>query len=120
MQRLIGLMALAASALLAADVNGNWKATAEGPNGPMERTFSFKTDGDKLTGDTTSSIFGTSSIENGKVEGDIISFQIKVKFEENEMLLTYKGKVTKSDEIQFTVESPNIGQVIEWKAKKVS
>ena len=29
-----------------------WKGTAEGPNGPIERTFTFKVDGGKLTGET--------------------------------------------------------------------
>ena len=38
-------------AAMAADVAGEWKATAEGPNGAMERTLSLKVDGTKLTGD---------------------------------------------------------------------
>ena len=35
------LFALCVFSALAADISGNWKATAEGPNGPMERTFTF-------------------------------------------------------------------------------
>ena len=51
------LLVLFATALtvFAADVTGNWRATAEGPNGSMERTFTLKADGAKLTGETVSS-----------------------------------------------------------------
>jgi hypothetical protein len=119
MKRLLLLMAVLAAAALAADVTGTWKATAEGPNGSMERTFVFKVDGNKLTGETTSSMMGKSTIMDGKVDGDNLSFTITVKFQENEMKLNYKGKVT-GNEIHFTVESPNGGQTIEWHAKKVS
>ena len=41
MRWLPALIALCALSALAADISGNWKATAEGPNGPMERTFTF-------------------------------------------------------------------------------
>jgi hypothetical protein len=118
MRVLAGFMVFAAI-VAAADVSGNWKATAEGPNGTMERTFSLQVAGDKLTGDTTSSFFGKSTIENGKIEGDNLSFQITVKFQDNSMRLNYKGKVVKSDEIHFTVDSPDMDQTFEWKATKV-
>jgi hypothetical protein len=113
---LTAAFALTASA---ADVSGTWKATAEGPNGSMERTFVFKVDGNKLTGETTSSMVGKSTITDGKVDGDNVTFTIDVKFQDNEMKLNYKGKVT-GNEIHFTVESPQGGQAIEWHAKKVS
>ena len=91
MKRILILMAALVAAALAGDVTGTWKATAEGPNGTMERTFVLKAEGSKLT----------------------------VKFQDNEMKLNYKGKVS-GNEIHFTVENPNGGQTIEWHAKKVS
>jgi hypothetical protein len=48
-----------------------------------------------------------------------VTFTIDVKFQDNEMKLNYKGKVS-GNEIHFTVESPQGGQAIEWHAKKVS
>ena len=105
-------------AALAADVTGDWTATAEGPNGPMERTFSLKAEGSKLTGETVSSLFGKSTITDGKVDGDNLSFAIQVKFQDNDMKLNYKGKVTGKDEIKFTVEGIQGGQTIEWTAKR--
>jgi len=94
MKWLLVLTAVFALAASAADVTGTWKATAEGPNGTMERTFVFKVDGSKLTGETTSSIFGKSTILEGKVDGDNLSFTIVVKFQDNEMKLNCKGKVS--------------------------
>ncbi|MBI5283055.1 MAG: hypothetical protein HY858_15320 [Candidatus Solibacter usitatus] len=117
MKRLLALMAITALAAFAADITGNWKATAEGPNGAMQRTFAFKQDGAKLTGETVSSMFGKSVINDGKVEGDIVTFTIVVKFQDNEMKVNYKGKVN-GDEIKFTVEGAMGGQTIEWLAKR--
>ncbi|WP_321470466.1 hypothetical protein [uncultured Paludibaculum sp.] len=121
MKRFLMTLALSALAAFAADVSGNWKATAEGPNGAMERTFSFKVDGDKLTGETVSSMMGKSVIENGKVQGDEISFTINIKFQDNEMKMNYKGKLT-GDTMKLTAERAGgeAGQAIEWTAKRGS
>ena len=119
MKNILMLM-VSAVALLAADVAGEWKATAEGPNGTMERTFSLKVDGAKLTGETVSSFVGKSVIEEGKVDGDNVTFTITAKFQDNEMKLRYKGKVTGKDTMELTSERPGgEGQAIEWKAKRV-
>lgn len=119
MRPLFILMALFALALSAADVTGTWKGTAETPNGTIERTFVFKVDGDKLTGETTSDMMGKSTITDGKVDGDKLSFSITVKFQGDEMTLNYAGEV-KGNEIKFKVEVPNGGPTIEYNAKKVS
>jgi hypothetical protein len=110
------LLVLAGVAL--AGVAGNYKCTAEGPQGAMERTFSFKVDGDKLTGETVSSFAGKSVIENGKVDGDNVTFTITIRFQDNEMKMNYKGKVT-GDDIQLTASGGFGGQSIEWKGKRV-
>ncbi len=119
MRRLMCLIAALVCIAAAADINGTWKATAEGPNGSMERTFVFKVEGSKVTGETTSSMMGKSTIDDGKIDGDTVTFTITVKFQENEMKLNYKGKVS-GNEIHFTVENPAGGNTIEWNAKKVS
>lgn len=110
------LAALAATAALAADIAGNWKAKADGPSGAMERTFSFKVDGEKLTGETVSSFAGKSEIKNGTVKGDDISFTIDVNIQGNEMKVNYKGKATSKDEIKLTAEAGEY--TIEWVAKR--
>ena len=117
MHKILFLVLIAALNVLGAEVTGVWKATAEGPQGQMERTFTFKADGSKLTGETVSQMMGKSSIDNGKVEAGALSFQIKVKFQDQEMLIQYKGSV-KGDEIKLTSELPNGGNAIEWSGKR--
>jgi hypothetical protein len=115
MKRLLASLALCVLAASAADISGNWKATAEGPNGTMERTFTFKQDGSKVTGQTVSSLVGESAITDGKVEGETVTFTINVKFQDQEMKLNYTGKIS-GDTIKFTVDAN--GNTIEWNAKK--
>jgi hypothetical protein len=120
MKRILLAMAMSAISMLAADIAGTWKGTAEGPNGNLERTFVFKVDGNKLTGETTSAMMGKSTITDGKVDGDNVSFSITAKLQDNEVKLNYKGKVTGS-ELRLTSEitGGNGGVTLEWKATKV-
>jgi hypothetical protein len=116
---LFSLFAFGALLALAADVTGTWKGTADTPNGPVERTFVFKVDGNKLTGETSSELLGKSTITDGKIDGDNLSFTITAKYQDNEMKLNYKGKVN-GNEINFTVEIPGTDQTIVYNAKRVS
>ncbi|MFN7937330.1 MAG: hypothetical protein U0R19_28650 [Bryobacteraceae bacterium] len=116
MRRMLVMLALLASSVLAADVSGTWKGTVETPNGSAERTFVFKVDGDKLTGETVSSMMGKSPIMNGKISGDKLSFKIQLKFDGNDLEADYKGTVM-GNEIQMKVEVA--GQSLEYKVKKV-
>src|SRR5436305_15217449 len=121
MKRLLAVFALSALAAMAADISGNWKATADLGNGPMERTFTFKQDGNKVTGETTSTMMGKSTITDGKVEGDTVTFTITGKFGDQEMKLSYAGKIN-GNEIKFKTEVQGGGGggngPIEWTAKK--
>jgi hypothetical protein len=114
----LAMLALALAAW-AADISGTWKGAAQTPNGPIERTFNFKVDGNKLTGDTTSEVFGKSTIEDGKIDGDTISFTITVTYQGNEGKANYTGKV-KGDQIDFTVEIPALNQTVTYSAKRVT
>jgi hypothetical protein len=119
MRRFIVAMIVFTIAAFAADISGNWKGTAEGPQGTLERSFVFKVDGTKLAGETTSQMLGKSTITDGKIEGDSLSFSITASMQGNEMKLTYKGKITGS-EIELTSEmsgGPG-GQAITWHLKK--
>jgi hypothetical protein len=118
MKSLLCLMLLCASTASAADVSGNWKGTAETPNGTVERTFTFKVDGHKLTGETTSNMFGKSTIEDGRADGDDVSFSVTVNVQGTEGKVNYKGKV-EGDTIKFKIEVQAIGQTLEMVAKRV-
>jgi hypothetical protein len=118
-QLLVVLFGLCTLTALATDISGTWKATSNGQNGPMERTFVFKVEGNKLTGETTSPTFGKSVLENGKVDGDKLSFTVTIKFQDNEMKVNYKGQVS-GGELKLTGEIEGAGMTIEWVAKKIS
>ena len=118
MKSILALFAMLSFSCLAADVTGNWKGTAESPNGSIERTFSFKQDGAKLTGETVSSFAGKSTITEGKVDGDKVSFTINVKIQDNELTVTYKGVVS-GDTIKFAATIAGGDQVMEFNTKRV-
>jgi len=118
MKRLLILIFAFTVAALASEIAGTWKATAEGPNGTMERTFIFKVEGSKLTGEADSPMMGKSTIMDGKVDGDNLSFTITVKFQDEERKVNYKGKVT-GDTIQLTAHIGDGDMTLEWKGKRV-
>ena len=53
-------------------------------------------------------MMGKSTITDGKVDGDNLSFSITAKFQDNEVKLNYKGKVS-GDEIHLTSEMAAAG-----------
>jgi hypothetical protein len=119
MKWLVCLLALFALTVSAADIAGTWKGTVDTPNGSVERTFNFKVDGNKLTGDTTSNMFGKSVIEDGKIDGDNISFSLSVNVQGQAGKVEYKGEV-KGDQIHFKVEVPSMSYKVEYDAHRVS
>ena len=117
MRRLLLASLVLTLTVFGADVSGNWNATADGPDGkPMTRTFKFKVEGNKLTGETVSSIVGKSTIDDGQVDGDNLSFTIHIEFRGNEMTSRYKGKVVSKDKIIFTIEGLQGGEDFHWVA----
>lgn len=61
-----------------ADLNGNWKGTLVAPDGnEYPLAYTFKIDGDKLTG-TGNSPQGSVDLTEGKVKSDSLSFAIDV------------------------------------------
>ncbi len=88
-------------AVYAADLNGRWEGKMENPNGDdITITFTFKVDGEKLTGSVEGPA-GELPIEEGKVKGDGISFM--VKFGDN--TITHQGKVS-GDSINLKAQGP--------------
>ena len=93
------LLAGVAAAATAADINGKWKAEFNTPDGQTRvNTFTFKVEGEKLTG-IVAGAQDETAIQNGKVKGDDVSFSAERPFG----LFNYKGKAS-GDEIKFTVE----------------
>jgi hypothetical protein len=111
---LVSMVLVTAGIALAADITGKWKAEFDGPDGSKAtNTFTFKLDGEKVTGSVHSSISGTdAAIEDGTLKGDDLSFGITRNFGGSEAKFRYKGKV-KGDEIALTAAGDMGGQSFE-------
>jgi hypothetical protein len=109
-----GILALLLSAAaMAADISGKWKAEFSTPDGTQRvNTFTFKVDGGKLTGAVAGGQDETP-IQNGKVNGDDISFTADRPFG----TFTYAGKIS-GNEIKFKVTFND--QSFDMTAKRVA
>ena len=95
----IAVLALSAAAL-AADIDGTWTATFDTQIGEQHYTYTFKADGEKLTG-TAKNDMGERPIENGVIKGNDVSFLENLEFQGQKIPITYTGKLN-GDEIKFT------------------
>jgi hypothetical protein len=112
------LLALCVPAF-AADVDGKWTGTVEGMNGPMNVNFTFKADGEKLTGTTTGIDGSDVAIADGKItpDGKNVTFKVTLDFGGMPFVLNYKGAVTPA-EIKLTAEIPGMPMPFEILVKK--
>ncbi len=88
----------------AADISGKWTAEFDSQVGVQKYTFEFTVEGSKLTGKAISNIGGAvaqTEIQEGKVNGDEVSFVENLKYQEMDLRIVYKGKVS-GDEIKFS------------------
>ena len=75
-------------AAVIANVSGQWAATFNAPDGnAYPLTYTFKVDGDKLTGTLETSGM-TAPIDSGKVSGENVSFSVTVQG----VTYSHKGK----------------------------
>lgn len=75
----VGLaMMLAPATMRAADVTGTWTSSMQSPDGSggIQITFTFKQDGDKLSGSVDAGQGGAMDITNGKVDGNHFTFDV--------------------------------------------
>ena len=109
-----GILAILLSvAAMAADISGKWKAEFTTADGTQRvNTFTFKVDGAKLTG-TVAGAQDETPIQNGKINGDEVSFTAERPFG----MFTYSGKASGS-EIKFKVTFNDQG--FEMTAKRLS
>ena len=95
-------LAMAVVSLAAADVTGKWAAQVPGRDGQTrEQTFTFKVDGEKLTGTVSGMQGNDAEIKDGTVKGDDIAFNVVRNFQGQDVKLVYKGKVS-GNEIKFS------------------
>jgi hypothetical protein len=102
-------------AAFAADVDGKWSGSVSTPNGDLPVAFTFKADGDKLTGSTTGFDGMEVAIKDGKIDGKNISYTVAFDFGGMPFVITYKGVVS-PEEIKVTADAA--GMPIEFVLKK--
>ncbi len=102
---LITLAALCGGrALQAADVNGRWKSEFEIQDWHLKYVYELKSDGDKLVGKAFRDRDGekaSAPIQEGKINGDEISFVEIIHAGDQDLRVEYKGKIS-GDKINFT------------------
>jgi len=95
-------------AAVAADVTGKWVAQVAGRNGTQDVTFNLKADGSKLTGTVTGGMGGRGGggapqpieISDGKIDGDAVSFAVKMEMNGQTRVTTYSGTLS-GDELKL-------------------
>jgi len=90
----------------AADVTGTWTGQIGGPDGGgFTITFHFKQDGAKLTGTLDGPQGDPMEITAGKVEGDKISFAVKMAGPDggDGMKIVHEGTIS-GDEIKLNIK----------------
>jgi hypothetical protein len=95
---LFGLLSVAA---WASDLTGTWVGSISGGGGDFTLTYSFKQDGDKLSGTVQGPQGDPLPLTDCKLDGDKISFAVKVDMGGNAATFSSKG-VIKGDEIVLT------------------
>jgi hypothetical protein len=97
------------------DITGAWAFQVETPAGSGTPTFTFKQDGEKLTGQYKGA-FGEAPV-TGSVKGNKVDFVIKVSVQGQDATIKYTGTVEKDGTMKGTAELGDIGSAT-WTAKR--
>jgi len=91
--------------LVAAGINGSWVAQRPGPGGqPADTQLNFTQEGDAFTG-TMLSAMGSQKIVNGKIDGDVITFEVIANMIGQERRMKYQGKL-EGDTLKLMMQTP--------------
>jgi len=99
----------------AADVDGTWTGTIQGPMGDFPVSFTFKADGATLTGSTAGFDGTPIPIKDGKIDGNTITYTVTFDFGGMPFTLSYKGVVS-PDQIKMSGDAG--GMPFEFLLKK--
>jgi enterochelin esterase-like enzyme len=104
-------LAVATFSAFAADITGTWKAEFNTQRGLQKYTFTLKQDRTSVTGKANAERDGEkreAELKEGKIEGDTITFVEPLKIQDNEINITYTGKIS-GNEIKFTRKVGDFG-----------
>jgi hypothetical protein len=86
----------------AADLTGKWNGEISGANGSFSLVYDFKQDGTKLTGTVQGPQGDPLKIQDGKIDGDKISFTVTFSGPQGDAKISNEGKI---DGDQITLNS---------------
>ena len=87
----------------AADIDGKWRAEFDSQIGQQKYVFELKAEGEKLTGKAFAERQGQKTeiaLKDGRIVKDEVSFSEPLKFQDQEILIEYKGKIV-GDELKL-------------------
>lgn len=96
------------------EVTGTWAVTIETPQGTGTPTLILKQEGEKITG-TYKGRMGESKVE-GTLKGNEIKLQFTLKFQDQEVAITYAGRAEK-ESMKGTAQFGEFGSGT-WTAKR--
>jgi len=99
----------------ASDVSGEWQVQVETGNGTGSPTFTFKQDGEKLTGQYKGA-FGEAPV-TGTFKDGKITFTIKVDAQGQPLTINYAGTLEKDGTLKGTVDLGDVGSGT-WTGKR--
>jgi hypothetical protein len=87
----------------AGNVAGTWTASFDTQVGKQEYTYILKVEGGALTGTAKSNLLGDSTLSDGKVDGNKISFVEKGSYQGMPLEFKYTGEIV-ADELKLKRE----------------
>jgi|SRR5437660_3973446 len=107
MRNLLPFLLFLCGVALAADVAGNWQAEMHASNGTVTPfALSLKTDGGTLTGTLQYGKRAAKPLEDGKANGDEITFSVTEMSEAGPYKMSYHGKL-EGDQLKIIGEREN-------------
>ena len=113
--QLIPLLLFLAGTVLAADVSGKWNFQVNLDAGSGSPTFTFKQDGETLTG-TYVGLLGSAKV-SGAVKGDSIDFSFDAEYSGEKIKAHYTGKIQSPAKMSGSVEYGGLAKGT-WIAEK--
>ncbi|MBX5463640.1 MAG: hypothetical protein IRZ28_21455 [Steroidobacteraceae bacterium] len=97
-------------------LDGKWTGSIDTPNGPVQLTYEFKSNGKTFTGSTVGPDGMPIPLENGKIDGNTISFSLTLNFGQP-TTFNYTGVLAGEE---LTLHSEFMGQPFDFKLRKAN